>query len=1083
MADPHFSSSTQSTNGASQKQSKQTQRRLQKRWLQLIDSWTQETASAPDEETLSTLTEQISQTAQELCRSPIDKCWLISAFQLGITAVLLDSPASDGTVPPSLLVQLGQQLVQLAIHSAAQPELSHLVPDLAAAQASLISWAVSNPDAATVLRDLRELEFLAERLSDYQIFQQNSRASPEDPELLSAFVHQSAPSLLLSLSQLPKSAQLVSALLQHDAQLASQAFPFRLTIVAHLLRAGKVSATELDQAGLLVGWGRTGEVSSWASAKALGQGENQLAELASVEALPPGLLDRATEPVNVDDPLSRQGSDALLAFYLDQAQSLRNDYNLPDHALDLCQRVSTLVEISEPSKASEELKQLHLNLQLVSQLNAAQSSKSSQPFDQETLDRMQPQQVASMLIRSSWDGTAKDSPTDVSKAAQEALRRLQLFEQASKSQPQRTESSSPFSIKESVFSLIDGPEAPQTSSRLLPVHLAKQLVLDPASFSLSKDEAAAILAGALYARGSSQVGRVSFANTRTQISGLQQAVEEVQHVLGSCDSAQDTALLPALRSLLAEDASASVSPKQVFVQLIGSKTPASVTIAALRTHLAWIDQLQRQASPGAQPGLNEATEANALDMCWMLAAGGKPGSKQAQKSALESITDLFTKALSSQPSSRDRGLDVSEMRKRAAWSSFVSNVPSLVAPGGPFAALDKQEAIRIILAGLLRAGDVELFRAFAMDSEVVEGISDSQLEQLVLSVSTELYDLASVASTSRPGEMKTANEILNAVPASTSIKLQRNFIEATCRLCSFRIRSPHDSSKAIEAREVRATLDRMDLVSRLVASKEDAYKSPELILDIANKLCAIGPGQTEEVVGLSASQRTMVEVRTLAMLADAATAASDFDEASGFCTRLVEKIGTLRKRAEAQERSRPGGGSGSGAGSMLPAALELGWKTCFQLSKHPGWEDTPSRLTVLGHVLSLCPPERLGALLKTWTQLDAQLTRELGAGKVFASTAKKDTWTPLSFSPLAYLSPAQQLFDAPAGYLANLTGSEAAATRAARAAKSFLGGWTGSTDSRQTSSTATSGTTASRSGGGGGGGFSLSSWLIGDDRR
>ncbi len=79
----------------------------------------------------------------------------------------------------------------------------------------------------------------------------------------------------------------------------------------------------------------------------------------------------------------------------------------------------------------------------------------------------------------------------------------------------------------------------------------------------------------------------------------------------------------------------------------------------------------------------------------------------------------------------------------------------------------------------------------------------------------------------------------------------------------------------------------------------------------------------------AAGEKTMIEARTLAMLADAAISAEDFEVAMGFAQRLVDKVAILRTRSSS---------STSSSSKMLEQALELGWKTCFQLSKHPLWK-------------------------------------------------------------------------------------------------------------------------------------------------
>ncbi|PWN47233.1 hypothetical protein IE53DRAFT_308019, partial [Violaceomyces palustris] len=238
-------------------------------------------------------------------------------------------------------------------------------------------------------------------------------------------------------------------------------------------------------------------------------------------------------------------------------------------------------------------------------------------------------------------------------------------------------------------------------------------------------------------------------------------------------------------------------------------------------------------------------------------------------------------------------------------------------------------------------------------------------EQMILEVSNHFYDRAQVASV-RSGEMKLAKEVLeltttggSQTKSSFRVKQQESFIEATCRLCSFRIpsnRSNHRTS--LSPVEVRSTKDKMELVARLISCREDVYKNPELVLDIA----------------------TMIEMRTLAMLSDAATSNGDFSHSLSFCQRLIHLISNLRRRVQALENSSSSSSSTTEQPNQseliqtqrrtLEQARDLGWKTCYQLSKHPGWEETPSKLTLMSHVLSLCPEDRLANLLKNWNRLD-----------------------------------------------------------------------------------------------------------------
>lgn len=265
----------------------------------------------------------------------------------------------------------------------------------------------------------------------------------------------------------------------------------------------------------------------------------------------------------------------------------------------------------------------------------------------------------------------------------------------------------------------------------------------------------------------------------------------------------------------------------------------------------------------------------------------------------------------------------------------------------------------------------------------------TQLEDLVLDVSTTLFDSAFVAST-RTKEIRLSLDVLSALSPTTSpvrAKAQKDFIESSCRLTSFKIKSTtRPGGQLITPKEIRETQDKMDLVARMLATQEDAYRSPELVLDIANRLCALPHHHQHDEnakEGLTpVGEKTMIEARTLAMLADAAISAEDFEVAMGFAQRLVDKVAILRTRSSSSSTSS------SASSKMLEAALELGWKTCFQLSKHPLWEDTPSRISMLAHAMTLCPASQLGGMLRMWQELDKRLVREVEEGKSFASTKK-----------------------------------------------------------------------------------------------
>lgn len=184
------------------------------------------------------------------------------------------------------------------------------------------------------------------------------------------------------------------------------------------------------------------------------------------------------------------------------------------------------------------------------------------------------------------------------------------------------------------------------------------------------------------------------------------------------------------------------------------------------------------------------------------------------------------------------------------------------------------------------------------------------------------------------------------VPApSDRIEQEKEFIEATSRLCSFNLMSR--PGIPISPIEIRLTKDRLSLVSRVLSSNNDAYKHAEVILDLVHKL-----GFRGDIVA---------EVKTLAMLAETALQADDFARAYETSESMVNTVLLLRS-SDLSAQQNP----------AVDEAGEVCWVTCFQLGRHPEFPDVQKRLTLLGRALEFCPPEKLPDILTAWRTLEEE---------------------------------------------------------------------------------------------------------------
>jgi hypothetical protein len=187
---------------------------------------------------------------------------------------------------------------------------------------------------------------------------------------------------------------------------------------------------------------------------------------------------------------------------------------------------------------------------------------------------------------------------------------------------------------------------------------------------------------------------------------------------------------------------------------------------------------------------------------------------------------------------------------------------------------------------------------------------------------------------------------LGVPPTSERLVQEKEFIEATSRISSFNVQSR--PGIPISPIEVRLTKDRLSLVSRVLSSNNEAYKHTQVILDLCHKLGFRGDASAE--------------VKTLAMLADTALQAEDFDRAYKNAMQMVPIIKTLREATSPLDVNN----------DKVQEATEFCWIGCFQLGRQPEFNDLKKKLQLLGYALEFCPPEKLHDVLTTWRRLEKE---------------------------------------------------------------------------------------------------------------
>jgi neuroblastoma-amplified sequence len=193
---------------------------------------------------------------------------------------------------------------------------------------------------------------------------------------------------------------------------------------------------------------------------------------------------------------------------------------------------------------------------------------------------------------------------------------------------------------------------------------------------------------------------------------------------------------------------------------------------------------------------------------------------------------------------------------------------------------------------------------------------------------------------------------LSVASSSVNIQRERDFIEATSKICSFNVFTR--PGIPITPLEIRLTKDRLDLVARVLSSTDDAYKHSDVILDLSRKL-----GFKDDLAA---------EVKIMSMLVEVALQHEDFLKAEMTCERMMESARHIRA-------SYPTDGAVA-MPTTSQEALEVAWRSCYQLGRQSEFQDTGRKLHLLGSALELCPTANTLDVLSAWGRIEAEDIKE-----------------------------------------------------------------------------------------------------------
>ncbi|CAG8685811.1 15451_t:CDS:2, partial [Acaulospora colombiana] len=282
----------------------------------------------------------------------------------------------------------------------------------------------------------------------------------------------------------------------------------------------------------------------------------------------------------------------------------------------------------------------------------------------------------------------------------------------------------------------------------------------------------------------------------------------------------------------------------------------------------------------------------------------------------------------------ERNTDLLE--NESHWRALIDDMLKLTSTGSEgiksaFALLSKEEIAKIFFSGILSSG--------------VQYLTGPVVEEICLNVSRELYDNAPSGNIHRE-EMRMAYECLSVAAPTPRIQQEREFIEATSKISSFSVYIR--PGILITPLEIRLTKNRLDLIARVLSSTDDAYKHSNVIMELAEKL-----GYRNDIAA---------QVKILSMLVEVALQHEDFVKADLTCQQMVESARTLRAQQTV----------GSTEISTKEEALEVAWRSCYQLGKQTEFPDTVAKLRLLGFALELCPSTNTLDILSAWRRVETE---------------------------------------------------------------------------------------------------------------
>ncbi|POW20768.1 hypothetical protein PSHT_03150 [Puccinia striiformis] len=293
-----------------------------------------------------------------------------------------------------------------------------------------------------------------------------------------------------------------------------------------------------------------------------------------------------------------------------------------------------------------------------------------------------------------------------------------------------------------------------------------------------------------------------------------------------------------------------------------------------------------------------------------------------------------------------------EMESEEEWEVLLEAMIELSQPGRALDLLDQEEITKLFFAGLLTSGKFKLAKSLFSSTTEGPSLDASTQEELVIAASREFYDNAESGNL-HTREMKMAYDCLTVVPQTLKIKRERDFIEATSRLASFKIES--QAGILMSPIEFRLKPNKLELIEKVLEVNRTAYQHQEMIIDLVNKL-----GYGED---------SLIQIKALSMVIRSAIGEGNITVGSETCERMISILEGMKKRSRQYDQVR--------TLTKVEEASEVVWKTCEEIGRYTGIGSSQAcmkgfRIKFMAHAIIICPADQIPRLLVECREAEAE---------------------------------------------------------------------------------------------------------------